>query len=109
MGHLVQRYDPTLVALSLLIAILASYCALDLTARVSAARRGHRALWVLGGATAMGFGIWSMHFIGMLALQLPFPIWYHTGLLILSFVIAMLALGIARFVTGRDPLSPAAP
>jgi len=107
MGHLVQRYDPTLVALSLAIAILASHCALDLTARVSAARRGHRLLWVLGGATAMGFGIWSMHFIGMLALQLPVPIWYRTGPLILSIVIAMLASGIALFVTSRDSLTPA--
>src|ERR1700680_3775136 len=60
-------YDYRLVALSVLIAVLASYAALDLAARVTAAQGRIQFAWLLGGAAAMGTGIWSMHYIGMLA------------------------------------------
>jgi len=70
---LVWMYDSRLVALSIFIAISASYGALDLGARVTAARGWIRSVWVVGGATAMGLGIWSMHFTGMLAFPFANP------------------------------------
>ena len=62
--------------LSVVIAICASYAALDLAGRVTAARGTVRAVWLGGGASAMGLGIWSMHYIGMLAFSLPVPVPY---------------------------------
>src|SRR2546421_11291011 len=75
-------YDLGLVTLSVVIAILASGAALDLANRVTAARGRARALWLAGGAFAMGSGIWSMHYVGMLAFRLPVPVLYDvpTGL-----------------------------
>jgi len=69
-------YSPVIVVLSVLIAILASYTALDLAGRITLADGRERPAWVAGGAVAMGVGIWSMHFVGMLALHLPVPITY---------------------------------
>ena len=67
-------YDHLVVVLSVLIAVLASYAALDLAERVTAARGAIRLAWLISGATAMGIGIWSMHFTGMLAFRLPVKI-----------------------------------
>src|SRR5258707_11022530 len=67
-------YNYPLVALSYLIAVLASYVALDLAGRLRA--EPHKLYWLLGGAFAMGAGIWSMHFIGMLAFIMPMPMKY---------------------------------
>jgi NO-binding membrane sensor protein with MHYT domain len=64
-------YDPLQVALSVLIAVSASYAALDLAGRVIAASGRTRLAWLIGGSTAMGIGIWATHYIGMLAVQLP--------------------------------------
>jgi len=63
-------YDPRLVTLSIILAIFASYAALDLTGRVTASHGRARLFWLFGGATAMGLGIWSMHYIGMLAYKM---------------------------------------
>lgn len=60
-------YDPLQAGLSVLIAIAASYAALDLAERVMAKRKVSRAAWLAGGAVSMGSGIWAMHFVGMLA------------------------------------------
>lgn len=75
-------YGP--VVLSVLIAITASYTALDLAGRVTASRGRARLVWLIGGATSMGIGIWSMHFIGMLAFSLPVPIRYDWPTVLLS-------------------------
>ena len=64
-------YDYRLVSLSVVIAIFASYTALDLAGRVTATRDQARLAWLIGGATAMGTGIWSMHYTGMLAFRKP--------------------------------------
>lgn len=70
-----SSYSGWLVALSLAVAVLASFTALDLSGRIYLmTRRGMRHAWLAVGATAMGIGIWSMHFIGMLALSLS-PSW----------------------------------
>jgi PAS domain S-box-containing protein len=99
--NLIGSYNYALVALSVLIAMFASYTALDLASRVTAAGGWTRALWVLGGACAMGTGIWSMHYIGMLAFILPIPVAYHWPTVLLSLFAAILASAIALYVVSR--------
>jgi diguanylate cyclase len=70
-------YSLPLVALSLLIATVASYAAVDVAARVISTRGWTSVYWLAAGAVAMGFGVWSMHFIGMLAFRLPIPMVYE--------------------------------
>jgi NO-binding membrane sensor protein with MHYT domain/signal transduction histidine kinase len=89
------------VALSVLIAMFASYAALDLAGRVTAAGGWTRAVWLLGGAGAMGIGIRSMHYIGMLACMLPVPVAYHWPTVLLSLFPAILASVIALYVVSR--------
>jgi PAS domain S-box-containing protein len=98
---MVGSYDYRLVALSVVIAVLASYAALDLAGRVTSARGGARSLWLGGGATAMGMGIWSMHYVGMLAFRLPVPVQYDWPTVLLSLLAANLASAIALFVVSR--------
>src|SRR5229473_5141479 len=99
-----SSYDYPLVALSVLIAIFASYAALDLAGRVTAASGRTRAVWLLGGAGAMGTGIWSMHYIGMLAFILPIPMAYHWPTVLLSLFAAILASVIALYVVSRQKM-----
>jgi len=95
-------YDPALVTISILVAVLASYVALDLASRVVNARRLVRTLWWLGGSAVMGMGIWSMHFVAMLAFTLPVPIAYDLPLVLLSIVAAITGSGVALFAL-REP------
>jgi len=102
--NLIGSYNYWLVALSVLIAIFASYAALDLAGRVTAARGWTRSVWLLGGAGAMGTGIWSMHYIGMLAFILPIPVAYHWPTVLLSLFAAILASVIALYVGSRQKM-----
>ena len=77
------HYDLRLVIISIAIAIMASYVALNVIGRLSAPRR-HAGWWWLCGPIAMGVGIWSMHFVGMLAFHLPVPVRYNSVLMLLS-------------------------
>src|SRR6266849_4347400 len=77
-------YHPGLVAFSVLIAIVASYAAFNLAERVSATSGQRRWIWLTSGAVAMGSGIWSMHYVGMLAFVLPVPVLYHVPTVIVS-------------------------
>ena len=100
-------YHPALVALSVAIASLASYVALDLTGRITAARGSLRHAWLGGGALAMGIGIWSMHFIGMLAFRLhadgaSMPIAYDVSQLLLSVGVAITASALALKVSSGE-------
>jgi PAS domain S-box-containing protein len=97
-------YDYRLVALSVLIAVLASYAALDLAARVTAAHGRMRFAWLFGGAAAMGTGIWSMHYIGMLAFSLPIPVLYDWPEVLLSLLAAVLTSAVALFVVSRNEM-----
>ncbi|CAI6081179.1 EAL domain-containing protein [Cohnella sp. JJ-181] len=89
MTHTHGTYDLSLVLLSYIIAVLASYTTLDLAARISRASSGNRALWIGFSAAIMGMGIWSMHFVGMLALRLPMAVKYDNVLVIISAVAAI--------------------
>src|SRR6202795_4359085 len=101
---LIGSYNYSLVALSVLIAMFASYAALDLAGRVTAAGGWTRAVWLLGGAGAMGTGIWSMHYIGMLAFILPIPVAYHWPTVLLSLLAAILASAIALYEVSRQKM-----
>jgi PAS domain S-box-containing protein len=98
-------YDSRLVALSVLIAIFAAYAALDLASRVTAASRRSHLFWLAGGALAMGCGIWSMHYVGMLAFSLPIPVQYDWPTVLLSLMAAIFASAVALFVVSRTKIS----
>ncbi|MFM0159602.1 putative bifunctional diguanylate cyclase/phosphodiesterase [Paraburkholderia sediminicola] len=102
-----STYSFWLVALSLVVATLASYTALDLAGRISRLTQSRaRHAWLAGGAAAMGVGIWSMHFIGMLAVSLPIPLGYDLAITSYSLVIAILVSWFALYVVTRVKLSP---
>ena len=99
-------YNPYLVTLSILVASFASYTALDLGGHVGAARGLARQAWLVAAAITMGGGIWSMHFIGMLAFVMPIPMSYDIGLTILSLVVAIVVTGGGFYVISRQGASP---
>jgi PAS domain S-box-containing protein len=90
--------------LSVTIAILASYAALDLGGRVTATRGQVRFAWLTGGAAAMGMGIWSMHYIGMLAYDLPVAVLYDWPTVLWSLLAAVFASAVALFVVSRNKM-----
>ena len=95
-------YDYRLVAVSVLLAMLASYAALDLAGRLAVARGRVRSVWLTGGAAAMGLGIWSMHYIGMLAYDLPVVVLYHWPTVLVSLKAAVLASAVALWMASRN-------
>ncbi len=92
-------YDPSIVALSVAVAIIASYTALDMAGRVSASDSTPKKswIWLVAGAVSMGTGIWSMHFIGMLSFHLPIQVAFDLPITLLSMIIAIAASAIALF------------
>jgi PAS domain S-box-containing protein len=97
-------YDYREVARSVLIAIAASYAALDLTGRVSAARGRVHLAWLGGGAVAMGIGIWGMHLKGMLAFRLPVSVEYHWPTILAALLVAIFASAVAMHVASREKM-----
>lgn len=98
-------YNVWLQLLSFIVAVIASYVALDLASRVSSSTGKVARYWQIGGAVSMGTGIWSMHFIGMLAFQLPIQMGYDVSITLLSLLIAILSSGFALFTLNRHVLS----
>jgi NO-binding membrane sensor protein with MHYT domain/CheY-like chemotaxis protein/two-component sensor histidine kinase len=90
-GH----HDISLVLVSILVAIFASYTALSLAGRVKNSHGLSARLWISGGALAMGTGIWAMHFVGMLAFRLPIPIGYDIPITLLSLLLPITVSGMA--------------
>ncbi|MFG0399715.1 putative bifunctional diguanylate cyclase/phosphodiesterase [Pseudomonas sp. zjy_11] len=101
---LTGSYSSSLVLISLCVAILASYTALDLTGRIATAKGRAAYLWMGGGALAMGIGVWSMHFIGMLAFSLPIDLGYDLALTAFSLLIAVLSSGFALWLVSQPSL-----
>jgi PAS domain S-box-containing protein len=97
-------YEYGEVARSVLIAIAASYTALDLAGRVTAARGRVRLAWLSGGAVAMGIGIWAMHLKGLLAFRLPVPVEYHWPTALAALSVAILASAVALYVASRQKM-----
>lgn len=98
-------YNYWLVGLSVVIAMCASYVALDLAGRIEATQGRARVMWLAGGAVCMGFGIWSMHYIGMLAFNLPVPVLYDLPTVIVSLLAAIFASEVALFVVSLNSLA----
>jgi diguanylate cyclase (GGDEF)-like protein len=100
-------YNAGLVTASLLMAMFASYVSLDMAGRIAAAHtRAVQRAWLAGGAIAMGIGIWSMHFIGMLAFRLPIPMSYNPWITFLSLLIAIASSAFALWRVSQATLSP---
>ncbi|MCC7634980.1 putative bifunctional diguanylate cyclase/phosphodiesterase [Stenotrophomonas rhizophila] len=97
-------YSQSLVAFSLLVAVLASYTALDMAGRLASTRGRVARWWLAGGAGAMGLGIWSMHFIGMLAFHLPIPIGYDLAITLYSLAVSVGASAYALWLVSRAQL-----
>ncbi|WP_233235737.1 bifunctional diguanylate cyclase/phosphodiesterase [Bordetella sp. LUAb4] len=97
-------YNTPLVLCSVLVALLASYTALDLVGRIHSTSRAAARWWLLGGGTALGIGIWSMHFIGMMAFSLPIELAYDVPLTLLSLLVAIGASMLALWLASRDRL-----
>lgn len=102
---LTSSYDPLLVLISILVAVLTSYTALQLASAVfntsgTAARK-----WLGCGSVAMGVGIWAMHFIGMLAFSLPIELSYQASATVLSLGLAILAAAVALGIVCRPALA----
>ena len=95
-------YTPWLVCLSIAVAIVVSYTALSLASRVANARGTAAIAWITGGAVVMGVGIWSMHFIGMLALSLPIRLTYSLPITVTSLGIAI-AISAFALRVASDP------
>lgn len=89
-GHYAESgYDTRLVVLSVVVALFASYAALQTAGRIPGATPAMRAAWITAGSIVLGGGIWSMHFIGMLAHELPFPVDYDLNLTVGSLIVAI--------------------
>lgn len=99
MDHLHVQYNGWIVLLSFVIAVLASYSALNLAGKISRARGKSRYVWLLTGSCVMGCGIWSMHFVGMLAFHLDLPVHYDAATTLLSALAGLLSSFIAFRVT----------
>ena len=102
---MIATYNYWLVFISVLVAMLASYTALDLVTRITASRGRAALAWLVGGAFSMGLGIWSMHFVGMLAFHLPVPMGYDVPITLLSMLIAIVVSCFALFMASRDTFS----
>jgi diguanylate cyclase (GGDEF)-like protein/PAS domain S-box-containing protein len=102
-------YDPVLVSLSIAVAILSSFTALNLAGRLLVADGPTRFWWLLAAALALGGGIWSMHFVGMLAFIMPMAVTYDVQLTLVSLLLPVLVVGagliiLNRFGNGLVPL-----
>ncbi len=103
--QLTGSYNIWLVCLSFAVATLASYTALDLAHRAHGSEPAYVTRWLLGGASAMALGIWSMHFLGMLAFHVPCSVHYNVLLTALSFVMAIVPATFALWLI-RDSSAP---
>jgi NO-binding membrane sensor protein with MHYT domain/CheY-like chemotaxis protein len=103
---LTGHYETPLVLISILVAIAASYAALSLAGRVSESRGRAVGAWIVGGAVAMGSGIWAMHFVGMLAFRLPIPIAFDLPLTLASLLLPIAASCLALWQVSRAELGP---
>ncbi len=98
-------YDWRLVILSLVIAVVSSFTALDLARQVPVALGRASKLWLLGSAIALGISVWLMHFIAMLAYKLPIPINYNFYVVFLSMVLAIICCGVGLSFVTKQPLN----
>ena len=102
---MIFSYNPWLVALSIIVAMVVSYTALRLASRVATSELTAARIWLIAGALAMGIGIWAMHFIGMLAFSLPITLAYRPSTTLVSLGIAIVTSAFALALTTRAELT----
>ena len=100
-------HEPWLVALSLIVAIQGAYVGLGLAVQIREAAGTRRRLLLAGAALSLGVAVWAMHFVGMLAARLPFPVDYLVLPTLLSFLICVIVVGFGVFAASADALTPA--
>jgi PAS domain S-box-containing protein len=101
--HFTTFHDARLVVLSLVVALVTSFTSLQLADRVLANRGSARLVWLWGAALALGGGIWSMHFVAMLALRTPFQVSYDINLTIVSLLLAVAAAAASYQIVVEAP------
>src|SRR5690349_6062764 len=99
-------HEPWLVVLSLIVAIQGAYVGLSLAVQVGDAIGLRRRLLLAGAAVSLAVAIWAMHFVGMLAARLPFPVDYLVFPTLLSFLVCVIVVGVAVFAISAGPLTP---
>ncbi|MDW5264182.1 MULTISPECIES: diguanylate cyclase [Acidobacteriaceae] len=104
MTPIATTYVYWLVGVSLCMAIIASYAAFSFAERITVSTGVRFWGWLFGGALAMGLGIWSMHYLGMLAVRLPVEVTYHIPTVLASLLLAVLASAVALWVVSRPRL-----
>lgn len=100
-------HEPWLVVLSIFVAIQGAYVGLSLAAQIGEAFGLRRRLLLAGAAISLAVAIWSMHFVGMLAARLPFPVDYLVFPTLLSFLVCVIVVGAAVFAVSAGPLTGA--
>jgi len=105
MNSIVVHYSYGLIAVSVLTSMIAAYAAFSLADRMRRAVTVRRRMgWLLGGSLAMGIGIWSMHYLGMLAVVLPVEVVYFVPTVLLSLGLAVVASAVVLSVVSADKL-----
>ncbi|QSS99935.1 bifunctional diguanylate cyclase/phosphodiesterase [Pontibacillus sp. ALD_SL1] len=102
MQELLGNYDGEIVLLSIIVAVIGSYLALDSCQHITRSRREMKQIWLGVGATTMGLSIWSMHFIGMTAFNVGIPIQFNWWMTFLSILPAIGASYIAFYVLDKE-------
>ncbi|MCM3609873.1 EAL domain-containing protein [Planococcus sp. MERTA32b] len=99
-----SNYNIPLIILSIAVAIFSSSVALDISSRLKSKSEAPRFRWILSGALIFGLGIWSMHFIGMLAYHLSIDISYRISIVIISIIPAIISSGLAFYIVSRPAI-----
>lgn len=100
-------WDPVLIAISYLVAFIASFVALDSAGKIPLSSRKAALFWRIAGGVTLGIGIWSMHFIGMLSMQMPMMMSYDLWLTLASLGVAVVASATAlNIAVAGKKLSP---
>src|ERR1700719_1698014 len=102
---IIGHYDTWIVALSVLIGVRGGSCQMKMVERVTPYRKRARLYWWMGGSIAMAIGTWSMHYTGMLAFRLPFPVQYDWPTAFLSYLASLFASLVSLFVVSRREMS----
>lgn len=105
MELITSSYDLPLVLLSILVAIFSSFVALDISSQLAERSSKLKIRWIVSGALIMGLGIWSMHFIAMLAFHLSMEVSYSLPIVLLSILPALVSCGIAFSIINRPAIS----
>ena len=98
-------YETWLVLLSIVMAVQGAYVGLSLAVQIGAATGMRRRLLLAGAAFSLAVAIWTMHFVGMLAARMRFPVDYLVFPTLLSFLVCVIVVGAAVYATSSGPLT----